>query len=92
MFSTWNTNSAQIKNNVNEEFADDWNHEIYLYNISVDTNSKVENMNICEDEWTGKVKIDFEKLVFPLDTTCRYFQKLKIKGNNPNIDIVLEAC
>lgn len=85
MFSSWNLSN----NTKNDKFADDWSHDIYLYNIDVNTNSTIRKMNSCNETWTKNVKINFDKLDFPLDKQCRSFQKINITGNHPNLDIIL---
>jgi len=94
MFGSWDSSvsgSVKSKIDINDEYADDWEHDIYLYNVDVNTNSKVSKMNTCKEKWNGKNKLNFKKLEFPLDENCRSFQKLNISGNLPNIDIVLHS-
>lgn len=94
MFSSWSGNfsSGSKRNKGDEKYADDWDHDIYLYNVDVSSNSQVVKMNTCKEVWNKKVKINLNKLEFALDKNCRSFQKLNITGNLPNIDIVLESC
>lgn len=101
MFSSWtsisnsNLNSnSYLSNNVhnthdNSDLADDWDHDIYLYNIDLGSNVKIKKMNTCNEIWKEKVYINLNKLDFALDRDCRIFNKLEINGHNPNIDIVL---
>jgi hypothetical protein len=95
MFSSWtssiSSNSVKSKIDINDEYADDWDHDIYLYNVDVNTNSKVSKMNTCKEKWNGKNRLNLNKIEFPLDRNCRSFQKLNISGNLPNIDIVLQS-
>lgn len=95
MFSSWNSsissNSVKSKIDINDEYADDWDHDIYLYNVNVNTNSKVSKMNTCKEKWNGKNSLNLNKIDFSLDRNCRSFQKLNISGNLPNIDIVLQS-
>lgn len=106
MFNSWapvNLNNKLLGNNStdrfnsqrsnsNYELADDWDHEIYLYNIDVNSNKEVKKMNSCNDSWSGEVNINLKKMEFPLDKDCRVFNKLEIKGNKPNVDIILAIC
>lgn len=99
MFSSWasvsnpNSNfSNKVRNaHNNSDLADDWDHDIYLYNVDLDSNIQVKKMNSCKESWTGDVNINFKKLDFPLDRDCRVFNKLEINGNKPNVDIVLSV-
>lgn len=96
MFSSWNnsvtSSSMKSKRERNDEYADDWDHDVYLYNVDVNSNSKVSKMNTCKEKWNGKNRLNLNKIEFPLDRNCRSFQKLNISGNLPNIDIVLQSC
>jgi hypothetical protein len=106
MFSSWSgvsDPSTNFSNKVRKtnpsdgidsdsELADDWNHDIYLYNIDLGSNTQVKKMNTCKMTWSGEVNINLKKLDFSLDRDCRVFNKLEINGNNPNIDLVLSAC
>jgi len=71
--------------------ADDWDHNIYLYNVSVNNNFDVKTMDSSKYIWNKKVNINFKKLLAPLDKTCRSFQKLQISGRHKNVDIVLSV-
>jgi hypothetical protein len=71
--------------------ANDWDHEIYLYNINVDSNANIGKMNICNERWSGKSNIRLNKIDFPLGK-CRVFDKLKINGTHRNIDLIFSAC
>lgn len=93
-----NTNINDFYNNFNTSFgmnisdiADDWDHDIYLYNIDLKSNKTVFDMNECDDMWIRKININLNKLNFPLDTTCKMFNKMEINGKHKNMDIVLEA-
>ena len=102
MFSSWtsvlNSNSNfsnkvhNTNTNSNSDFADDWNHDIYLYNVNLNSNIQVKKMNTCNEMWNQKMNINLKKLDFPLEKDCRVFNKLEINGNKPNIDIVLATC
>jgi len=70
-------------------YADDWSHDIYLYNIDINTNTKVQQMNTSKYRWNNNNKINLRKLHFDLDTNCKSFQKVQINGSHPNIDLIL---
>ncbi len=102
MFNSWahvlnpNSNfSNKVRNSSHDQntnVADDWEHEIYLYNVDLNSNSQVKKMNSCKKSWSGDAKINLKKIDFPLDGDCRVFTKLEIEGKKDNIDIVLSAC
>lgn len=70
------------------DYADDWDHDIYLYNVDVTSNKQVMRMNKCHEIWSKKVKLNFDKIKFPLPT-CKMFTKIQINGAHPNMDISL---
>lgn len=70
-------------------YADDWGHDIYLYNININSNEEVKKMNTSKYKWKRNNKINFEKLDFDLDENCRNFCKVQINGTHPNIDLIL---
>lgn len=74
-----------------EQDEDDWDHDIYIYNASSKGNNIVEQADSKKYGWTGKVKINFEKLDFDLDTECKNFQKINIVGSCKNIDIFVKT-
>lgn len=77
---------------VDEAFADDWGHDIYLFNVTCNSNDVVKKMNKSKYVWKNICKIDMTKLDgFEIDNQCRNFEKVQINGNHPNIDIIL-AC
>lgn len=106
MFNSWSPASSTNKllgNNPTDrfnlqrsdpksDFADDWDHEIYLYNIDVGSNKEIKKMNTCKETWSGEVNINLKKMDFDLDRDCRVFNKIEITGNKPNIDIILTVC
>ncbi len=88
MFGEFEGRLPQITNTY-PNMADDWDHDIYLYNVDLNSNSEVKKMNQCKSKWSGKVKINFDKLDFPLDEKCDVFTKIEINGAHRNMDIVL---
>lgn len=92
MFSSWTNLSNKVKKQtLNQDYADDWDHEIYLYNIDLNSNPQIKKMDINNKEWNKSININLNKIDFPLDKECRIFNKLKINGNKPNTDIVLSS-
>ena len=88
MFGEFEERFTQITN-TDPNMADDWDHDIYLYNVDINSNSQVKKMNQCKSKWSGKVHINFDKLDFPLDEKCDAFTKIEINGNHRNMDIIL---
>jgi hypothetical protein len=85
-------NSVNNYKKKDDEYADDWGHDIYLYNININTNTQVRNMNTCQEVWNNKINIDYNKIDFSLDKNCRIFNKIQIDGKNPNIDLVFPVA
>ena len=96
-----NTHSSYISNNQNfsnnkssnnkssnNEYADDWSHSIYLYNINANNNEIIKNMNSNEKIWNKKTVFNRKKINFDFDK-CNNFEKIKINGNHPNIDLII---
>lgn len=95
MFSSWlsgNTNKKVNEYDVDAKYADDWDHEIFLYNTNVDSNKLVSSMSQTDKVWNKMCAIKFERLSFNLDRKCRKFTRLYIKGKHPNIDMIVNAC
>lgn len=91
-----NTNSSYISNNqnfpntksLNNEYADDWSHSIYLYNINANNNKIIKNMNLNNKIWNKKSVFNRKKINFEFGK-CNNFEKIKINGNHPNIDLII---
>ena len=77
------------KKSYDDLYADDWGHDIYLYNVDIESNNNASNMNTSRYIWNDQNNIKFGKLDFDLDRNCRKFQKVQINGSNPNIDLIL---
>ncbi len=72
--------------------VDDWEHEIFLYNVTGKNNKQLQNMNSNYDEdWIGVSHLKFFKLDFDLDKLYN-FEKYKIFGSKPNIDLIGITC
>lgn len=67
--------------------AEDWSHTIYLMNINSKSNNNIKQMNVCKEIWDKKNLFDIEKIDFDF-AQCLNFEKIKIEGRNPNIDVV----
>ncbi len=86
--------SGKISKDMNEnpksksnDIADDWNHEIYFYNINPYTNRFLKKMDSSEYSWDNKSIPDIRKINFPFGK-CMSFEKVVINGTHPNIDLV----
>jgi hypothetical protein len=89
MFNSWKLTKNLTDSKNDFELADDWEHDIYLYNVDINSNLEVKKMNTCHEKWNNKVNKNLNKLDFALDTNCKIFNKLQINGSNPNVDLVL---
>lgn len=78
--------------NFNREdvIADDWSHEIYLYNVPNPRNNLNGVSTTGFERWNGKNGVDLNKILFDLGD-LKFFDKLKIIGAHPNIDLVVPA-
>ena len=91
-----NTHSSYISNNqifsnnksLNIEYADDWSHSIYLYNINSNNSQIIKNMNSNKKIWNKKTVFNRKKINFDFDK-CNNFEKIKINGNHQNIDLII---
>lgn len=70
----------------------DWDHEIYLYNVSPNFDFlNIKNSDYIY-EWNGDNKINVEKLDgFELDTSCSQFTKSVVRGTKRNYDVILSV-
>jgi hypothetical protein len=75
----------------NDSYADDWGHDIYLYNVDIKSNNDVKQMNTSKYAWNNENKIKFQKLDFPLDKNCVEFRKVQINGRHKNVDLILQS-
>lgn len=73
------TNSSPI-------ITDDWDHEIYLYNVTSEPNPDFNNMT-KKSSWNGHNFIRKEKIDFDLGDLL-HFEKHKINGRQKNIDLI----
>lgn len=73
--SAWNTNT---------NIADDWGHDIYIYNSAMDTMSV--GIRSTPWHWDGTCHINKHKLPFSLSKLTS-FNKISIKGSHPNLDL-----
>lgn len=90
-YSWANKSNDFMKKTNDDSYADDWGHDIYLYNIDINSNQEVKKMNKSRYLWEGSNKIQFSKLGFALDKKLYNFKKVQINGSNPNIDLILHA-
>lgn len=80
------TNNNQLGNYKN--IADDWSHSIYLLNLNFNSNPKILQMNSCSEKWDRQTLFDPDKIDFDFGY-CKSFDKIKINGTHPNIDLVI---
>ncbi len=76
------------KNQNNKDNTVEWNHEIYFYNINPYSNPTIRNINFVSCEWDNQNIPALSEIDFPFGR-CTSFEKIKIKGSNPNLDILL---
>ena len=70
----------------------DWDHQIYLYNVSPNSNISQMEDDDYTFKWNGKNNIDVKRLDgFNLDFNCRNFSKVNITGKKINSDLILNA-
>ncbi len=82
-----NKDFEQENKSKSNEIADDWSHEIYLYNINPYTNKFMRKMNSSEYIWDNSSIPNITKINFPFGK-CSNFEKIIINGTHPNIDLV----
>lgn len=91
-----NTNNSYITNNQNysntktsnNEYADDWSHSIYLYNININNNQIIQSMNSNNKIWNKKTVFNRNKINFDFGK-CNNFEQIKITGKHQNIDLII---
>ncbi len=72
----------------NSESADDWEHDIYLYNIP-NAESKLNGVKSSNKEkWDGRNLLQLDKIKFNFDD-LKVFDKLKIVGRHRNVDLFI---
>jgi hypothetical protein len=85
MFSGLNRSYDIMREDI---IADDWSHDIYLYNISNARYNLDGVKSVNNKKWDGKNPLQLDKINFDLDH-LKVFDKLKIIGRHPNIDLVI---
>jgi hypothetical protein len=73
-----------------DKIADDWSHDIYLYNISNAKYNLDGVRSVNNKKWDGKNPLQLDKINFDLGH-LQVFDKLKIVGRHPNIDLVISV-
>lgn len=81
------SDQKQSSNQFIESEIDDWSHDIYFYNINPYINQALKTMNSSKYEWDNKSIPELRKIDFPFGKPIS-FEKIKITGTHPNIDIV----
>jgi hypothetical protein len=71
-----------------QDEADDWSHEIYLYNC---TSPQIKSMSHNNYQWNGKNPLinSSDKINFDFDKLS-HFEKHKIEGTHNNIDLIVD--
>lgn len=87
MFVPWQNYNTKEK--YDNDTADDWSHDIYLYNVKF--GDYADKIKSSIDHYNGEILFDYSKLGFELDKNCKKFSLLNIEGSNPNIDIILSC-
>lgn len=82
------TNTTEELNFEYKNIADDWSHNIYLFNLNPNLNENIKKMNTSNEIWDKQTIFDPEKIDFDFGR-CTNFTKLEINGSNPNIDLVI---
>jgi hypothetical protein len=78
--------NVAYNNTVADKIADDWDHDIYLYNVGPSNGNLNGVQNTNNEKWTGENNLRLEKINFNLSNLNR-FEKLSINGRQPNIDL-----
>jgi hypothetical protein len=79
---------APSNNTMNDKIADDWGHDIYLYNIP-NARFKLNGVTSSNEKiWDGKNPLQLHKINFDFDV-LKVFDKLKIVGRHPNVDLFI---
>lgn len=78
--------NQNFNNVVNDKIADDWDHDIYLYNVGSSKGNLNGLSNTNTEIWTGTNELELEKINFDLSNLNR-FEKLSIYGRQLNVDI-----
>jgi hypothetical protein len=91
IITTNSKNTSSHSMHSDDAYADDWGHDIYLYNVDIRSNNDVKQMNKSKYVWNNENKIKFHKLDFALDKNCVEFRKVQINGRNKNVDLILQA-
>ena len=89
MFQMFTLNRS-FNSNREDLIADDWSHEIYLYNVPNPRNNLNGVSTTGFERWNGKNEVDLNKILFDLGD-LKFFDKLKIIGAHPNVDLVVPA-
>ncbi len=90
--SDFDSNFASFNNNDDNNLADDWELEIFLYNVTGRTNKVLLDMYSNRNEfWTGKDYIRSYLFDFDLGELLN-FEKYQIFGSKPNVDLIGITC
>jgi hypothetical protein len=88
----WNGNQKSIND---ASMADDWSHNIYLFNCGNSASKSQLLQSMLNPEyryaWDQNLYWNRRLIDFDLDT-CDGFEKYHIEGIHPNLDIMLPVC
>ena len=85
-----NIANTQTQPNVYKNIADDWSHSIYLINLNFKSNEQIKQMNTCKEIWDNEKIFNTKKINFDFGRFDN-FEKIKIEGTYPNIDLVIQV-
>jgi len=73
----------------NERIVDDWDHDIYLYNIDSSKLPGKFNFNLRRFSWSGEDEIKKDQFDFDFGPVKK-FTKFNVSGRNINNDIIID--
>jgi hypothetical protein len=79
----------------NDSMADDWSHNIYLFNCgnSGSKSQLLQSMLNPEYKYACDRKLYWNRKLINFDLeACDGFEKYNIEGNHPNLDIMIPVC
>ena len=86
--NSFNFETPKSQNKFNN-ISEDWNHDIYLFNIN--SNNDLKQMNNYKYQLDENIFIKFNKLnFFDFNLSNVHFEKIQIDSVNKNIDIIIK--
>jgi hypothetical protein len=76
-----------------DEYADDWDHDIYVlnYDTNNNNNSYIKQLNTAKYRWKNKCDINLSKYNFSLPS-AKNFERITINGRHRNRDLIVSVC